>query len=275
MPKWKKQTGVEECLWLHLESIAQARRVIYLENQYLASRLIVEALVDRLAEPDGPEIIAIGPSQSPSFFDQMTMDSARALAINRLIEADRHGHFRAFRARTSRDHPIIVHAKVAIIDDTLLRVGSANLNNRSTGLDSECDVAIEASNEETRAAIRAFRAREIAHFLGREPEDVVAAIAAHGSIGKAIDALDGAPRRLKPVDVELVNPVQRFVATRSLGDPLRTDDAWRPWVRRAHVMRDIKELLPQVDLTPHLESPDQPPAADGPTPPGRVRHKAS
>ena len=250
LPKWRKREGVEECLHLHLASIAAAKRLIYLENQYLASRLIVEALVARLEEPDGPEIIAIGPSQSPSFFDQMTMDSARTMAINRLIEADKYGRFRAFCARTSEDHAVIVHSKVSVIDDDLLRVGSANLNNRSTGLDSECDVAIEALDDETRAGIRAFRNREIAHFLGREPEDVVAAIAEHGSVGAAINALDGAPRRLKPICREQPGFVERFVASRALGDPLRTDDAWRPWVRRAHIRRDIQRLLPQVQLPP-------------------------
>jgi len=251
LPKWKKEPGAEECLHLHLASIAAAKKTIYIENQYLASRLIVEALVARLCEPEGPEIIAIGPSQSPSFFDQMTMDSARTMALNRLIKADNHGRFYAFCARTAQDQPVIVHAKVTIIDDDLLRIGSANLNNRSTGLDSECDIAIEAQDDPTRAAIRAFRSREIAHFLGREPEDVVAAIAEHGSIGKAINALDGGPtRRLRPICVEQPTAIARFVAGRALGDPLRTEDAWQPWLRRRHIKRDIARLLPQVGLPP-------------------------
>ena len=250
LPKWGKRDGVEESLRLHLASIASAGKLIYLENQYLASRLIVEALAARLGEPEGPEIIALGPAQSPSFFDRMTMDSARTVAINRLIEADTFGRFRAFCARTSQDHRVIVHSKVSVIDDELLRIGSANLNNRSAGLDSECDVAIEAADEETRSAIRAFRTRELAHFLGREPEDVVTAIAAHSSIGAAIDALDRSPRRLRPVGAEEPGPIERFIATRALGDPLRTDDAWRPWVRRRSIRRDIARLLPQVRLPP-------------------------
>lgn len=253
LPCWRKDPGAEECLALHLAAIASARKTIYIENQYLASRLIVEALAARLAEPDGPEIITIGPSQSPSFFDQMTMDSARTMATNRLIEADEHGHFRAFCARTAKDDLIIVHAKVLIVDDTLLKVGSTNLNNRSTGLDSELDVVIEATDDETRLAIRAFRNREIAHFLGKEPEAVVAAIAEHGSIGAAIDALDDGPtRRLRPICTEQPSRIARFVAGRSLGDPLRTDDAWRPWVRRRHIKRDIQRLLPHVPVPPDL-----------------------
>jgi len=253
-PTYKKDEGHEESLALHLAAIAQARTTIYIENQYLTSRLIVEALALRLEEEDGPEIVVIGPANSPSYFDRMTMDSARNLANARLIDADTYGRFHAYCARTPRDQPIIVHAKVLIIDDWLLKVGSTNLNNRSTGLDSECDVAIEAQDEETRIGIRAFRNREIAHFIGREPEEVVAAIAEHGSIGAAIDALDttGPTRRLKPMGKEEVKGLERFIATRAIGDPLRTDDAWRPWVRRSHIKRDIERLLPRA--RPVLES---------------------
>ncbi len=252
-PKWRGRPGVEECLKLHLAAIAAARDVIYIENQYIASRLIVSALSARLAEPDGPEIIAVGPCNSPSFFDRMTMDSARTISMNHLIAADRHGRFRGYCARTAEGRPVIVHSKVMVVDDWLLRVGSANLNNRSTGLDSECDVAIEAQDDESRAAIRAFRAREIAHFLGREPEEVVAAVAELGSVGKAIDTLDAEVRRLDPIIPKEPGRIARFVAAWSLGDPLRTDDAWRPWVRRRHLRRDLRRLLPDA---PHdlLES---------------------
>ena len=52
----------------------------------------------------------------------------------------------------------MVHSKVMIVDDRLLHIGSANLNNRSMGTDTECDIAIAAKTEHERAAIRA-RAR--------------------------------------------------------------------------------------------------------------------
>ncbi len=40
-----------------------------------------------------------------------------------------------------------------------LRVGSGNLSNRSMGVDTECDLAVEAENEATRAGIAAFLGR--------------------------------------------------------------------------------------------------------------------
>ncbi len=97
-PAWKSDPEVNETMLMHLASIKAARRLIYLENQYLTSPIIVEALADRLAEPDGPEVVTVGPAHSPSYFDQMTMDSARTSAINRLREIDVHGRFSAFSA---------------------------------------------------------------------------------------------------------------------------------------------------------------------------------
>jgi hypothetical protein len=38
----------------------------------------------------------------------------------------------------------ILHDIDVVIDDRLLRVGSSNLNDRSMGFDSDCDLAIEA-----------------------------------------------------------------------------------------------------------------------------------
>ena len=65
------------------------------------------------------------------------------------------------------DQCVNVHSKITFIDDQFLRVGSANLNNRSMGLDTECDLALEAGGEQRiRSAISAFRSRLLAEHLG-------------------------------------------------------------------------------------------------------------
>jgi len=56
-----------------------------------------------------------------------------------------------------------------IVDDEVLRVGSSNLNNRSLGLDTECDLALDANvggNEGIRTQILALRNDLIAEHLG-------------------------------------------------------------------------------------------------------------
>ena len=69
-------------------------------------------------------------------------------ASERLVTA-----IRSVQAQTSDDWEIIV------IDDRFLRIGSANLNNRSMGADTECDLSIEATNGQQRAAIAGGAAR--------------------------------------------------------------------------------------------------------------------
>ena len=130
---------------LHVASIRAAKRLIYMENQYFTSPLIAEALAARLREPDGPEVVLISTEHSPSYFDQATMDKTRFDFISHLHAADAHGRFRVYSPVTTLGRTIIVHAKLTIIDDTLLRIGSANINNRSMGFDSECDLVLETA----------------------------------------------------------------------------------------------------------------------------------
>ncbi|ALL12306.1 phospholipase D-like domain-containing protein [Caulobacter henricii] len=255
---WKGRPEVSESLLLHLSGIRSARRLIYLENQYLTSPIIVDALAERLAEPDGPEVVIVGPARSPSYFDRITMDSARSVAINRLRSVDIHNRFSAFSAHTPGGHPIIVHSKVAILDDTMLRVGSANLNNRSIALDTECDLAFEGRDATQRAVISAFLARLIGHFLGRSSSEVQAALAAEGSLAAAIEALDvrsDQPRRLRPVPVRRLTGLQQFIADWNLGDALSPRDAWRPWGRRERLRRDRVRLN---QPPPHRPDPLRP-----------------
>jgi phosphatidylserine/phosphatidylglycerophosphate/cardiolipin synthase-like enzyme len=272
-PHWKRADGAHEVLALHLAAIASAKRCLYIENQYLTAAVIVEALARRLREPGGPEIVVIGPDHSPSAFDRLTMDAARLSAIAKLRAADIYGRFQAYSARTAKGSTIIVHSKVVVVDDQLVRIGSANLNNRSLGLDTECDVALEVTGEsqaeQTRLAIQAFRDRLIGHYIDRSSGEVRAAVRNHGSLAAAIDSLDNPrQRRLAPVELRKPSLFQRLVLHYALGDPTSPSDAWRPWLRRKRIAAQVATLLPPTDPVP-------PPAADGPTPRARRRQKAS
>jgi phosphatidylserine/phosphatidylglycerophosphate/cardiolipin synthase-like enzyme len=153
-PAWGGRSGVDEWRELTLRAIAGARRVIYMENQYFTSPVVAAALARRLAEPDGPEIVLVSTQHSPSYFDKATMDQARAVMLRWLHEADVYGRFRAYHPSTRHGAPVLVHAKVMVVDDRLARIGSANLNNRSGGVDTECELAIEASGPADRGGDR-------------------------------------------------------------------------------------------------------------------------
>jgi phosphatidylserine/phosphatidylglycerophosphate/cardiolipin synthase-like enzyme len=230
-PAWRGQAAVHEWLALTFQSIADARGCLYLENQYFTAPDIAEAIAQRLAEPDGPEVVLISTEKSPSYFDRFTMDRARSMVIRRLIAADAHGRFRAYCPETAAGHPVIVHAKVTIVDDQLARIGSANLNNRSCGLDTECELAVEASDAADASGIETLRNRLIGHYLGRSAADIAAAVARHGGLIGAIEALNN-HGRLRPIAPLKMGQAEGFVAAYHLGDPRGVDDAWRPLRRR-------------------------------------------
>ncbi len=256
-PAWRDQPEVCENEALHLHAIKAARRCIYLENQYVASPAIGEALAARLAEADGPEVLIVSTEHSPSWFDRMTMDKTRSALIRRLQGADRHGRFHAYCPETAAGRTIIVHAKHTIIDDVLLRVGSTNLNNRSTGFDSECDLAIELGDgpeqAEARAAIHRHRTRNLAHFLGVSAETFDAAFSWTGSLAGAIEELDTGPqRRLRKLGPVQIGPLAAVIATFHLGDPVTPGDSWRPWRRRRDLQEGLRRLAPELADAPLL-----------------------
>jgi hypothetical protein len=132
---------------------------------------------------------------------------------------------------------IIVHAKLTIIDDRLLRIGSANLNNRSMGFDTECDLSFEAAGRSgagNRAEIARLRTGLLAHWLGCDVAIVEAAIRKAGGVCAGLEALRNAGyARLRPTELRPVKGLAAIVAAYHLGDPFTPGDSFRPWRRKA------------------------------------------
>lgn len=218
---------------LLLACIREARHSIYCESQYFASRTVAEAIAARLRERDGPEIVVVNPISADGFLEAATMDSARARLLKLVRDADVHDRFRIYTPITHGGEDIYVHAKILIVDDRLLRIGSSNLNNRSMGFDTECDVAIEAvagarDEASTAARIREVRADLLAEHLATTPAAVEAALVEHGLI-RGIDALRRAGRTLVPYEPDPVRPGEDVLAENDLLDPERPPN----WLRRA------------------------------------------
>jgi len=240
-PAWKGRPMVDEIRRLNLACIAEARETIYLENQYFTSPMITEALAARLAEPDGPEVVLISTAKAPSWFDQLTMDRARGAMVWRLRAADIFGRFRAYSPVTSGRETIIVHSKVTVIDDCIARVGSANLNNRSGGFDTECELGLHCAGEADRLAITAFRDRLVGHFMGVTGDAVAKAKVEFGGLAGAIEALNR-EGRLAPIEPPKMSAVGEFIAAYHMGDPADVSDSWRLGRRRERLIREAREV---------------------------------
>jgi phospholipase D1/2 len=200
-PAFDGRPPVREVEALYLDSIAAARRWIYIENQYLTSNAVRDALAERLREPAGPEVVMVLPRACSGWLEENTMGTLRSGFLAALREADRYDRLRVFYPRISEDDDVCltVHAKVMVIDDTLIRVGSSNLSNRSMGLDTECDLAIDACGRpDVAGMIAAQRARLLAEHLATSPEEVAQAVRETGSLIAVIDGLRrGGPRTLE------------------------------------------------------------------------------
>src|SRR4029078_9852342 len=94
----------------------------------------------------------------------------------------------------------MVHSKVMIVDDKFLRIGSANLNNRSMGADTECDLAIEARSKRERTVIAEIRNRLLADHCGTMSDAVASAIADSGSLIAAAERLAGNGHSLRVIN---------------------------------------------------------------------------
>jgi phosphatidylserine/phosphatidylglycerophosphate/cardiolipin synthase-like enzyme len=128
----------------YTRAIRSAQRFIYLENQFLWSPEIARLLREKLVNPPTPDfrVLMVLPSSPKSGND----DTRGVLA--ELIDADgENGRILAcaLNARSgSRADPIYVHAKVAIIDDRWVTLGSANLNEHSLFNDTEMNIVAHA-----------------------------------------------------------------------------------------------------------------------------------
>jgi phosphatidylserine/phosphatidylglycerophosphate/cardiolipin synthase-like enzyme len=251
---WRQYPQVRENEALHVASIRAAKTCIYMENQYFTSPLIAAELAKRLAEPDGPEVILVSTEHSPSYFDQATMDRTRLVFLQTLETADKHGRFKAYSPVTTLGLTIIVHAKLTIIDDTLMRIGSANINNRSMGFDTECDMSFEAAgpgSAANRAEIIRLRNTLLAHWLGCVETPLEDAIKKTGSVGGALEILrTSGYARLRPIKPEPLKPLAAFIAKHHLGDPVGPTDSWRPWRRRKAATIEaaqVKKMLVHPD----------------------------
>jgi phosphatidylserine/phosphatidylglycerophosphate/cardiolipin synthase-like enzyme/uncharacterized membrane protein YdjX (TVP38/TMEM64 family) len=213
--------GCREVEALYLDMVKRAKRYIYIENQYLTSETVGAALRESLAAADGPEIVVVTRLLSHGWLEEITMTALRTKLVRELRAADSHGRFRCYYpdvAGLCEGTCLDIHSKVMVVDDEWARIGSANLCNRSMGMDTECDVTVEAGGDPAAMrAIRAFRDGLIAEHSGCELAEAATALEREGSMSAAIAHLGKPGRELKELPAPELDAAALAVA--SIGDP--------------------------------------------------------
>jgi phosphatidylserine/phosphatidylglycerophosphate/cardiolipin synthase-like enzyme/uncharacterized membrane protein YdjX (TVP38/TMEM64 family) len=264
------ETPVCEVQKLFLDAIRSARKYVYIENQYFTSSDIAHAIAERLKEPEGPEFVMVLPRDQTGWIEESTMGLLRSEALRIVEKADRFGRFRAY-------HPIVpgldegyvkVHSKVMVVDDVFLRIGSANMNSRSMGLDTECDLSVEAlGRKEVREAFAKLRADLLGEHLGVASEEFEARFKINGSLVKTVESFLGAERTLVPIHPSVPEWVRKVAPPKDWVDPsepngIRRWFADRLW-RARHVMAATLVLIVTLGLffLSHLEAQGRLPAS--------------
>ncbi|HET6519341.1 MAG TPA: VTT domain-containing protein, partial [Geminicoccaceae bacterium] len=226
-PAWNGYAAAAEVEALYLAAIRSAKRHIYVENQYLTATRVAEALAERLEEPDGPEVLIVTTDRCEGFFETAVMDVGRARFLRRLNRADGHLRLRVLHPVRLLPKPtsINLHAKLMVVDDRLVCIGSANLANRSMGLDTESVLAIDATGgpddrDDTARAIAAFRDDLLAEHMEVAPAEVAATLAETGSLLATLDRHNGGGRRLETLVLALPELMTEVAAEPArLADP--------------------------------------------------------
>jgi phosphatidylserine/phosphatidylglycerophosphate/cardiolipin synthase-like enzyme len=180
----------------YTRALRSARSLVYLENQFLWSPEIVRILAEKLRDPpsDDFRLVVLLPATPNNGAD----DTRGQLGVLADADADAHRFLAAtIHSRTGRVvAPLYVHAKVGIVDDAWLTVGSANLNEHSLFNDSEmnvvaCDAALA---RDTRLRLWAEHLELGVADVGGDPAQVVDELWRPIAGEQRSRLLDGAPR---------------------------------------------------------------------------------
>lgn len=164
---------------LYYDQIAAAEHFIYIENQYLANNNIARAINKRLKENPRLRVLIYSSRDPQGLAEEVAMWTKR-VKFRRVLEKgavkDRVAMTYSISKGKNTHCAVHVHAKVMIVDDKYLQIGSANINDRSMDLDSECDMTIIGQTAKDRAQIADLRNDLIREHSGMEKKDIQALI---------------------------------------------------------------------------------------------------
>lgn len=209
----------------YTKAVRRARRLIYLEDQYLWSQEVADLLVGALTE--NPELYLV--AVVPRHFDlegglgHPPTLVGRHLALNACLRAapDR---VHVYDVENHTGTPVYVHSKVCVIDDTWACIASHNFNRRSWTHDSELSCAVLDADGEFARGVRLRLLREHLDRAtdGSEDDGLADPVTAVHEIVESAQTLQAwhesgcrgrrPPGRLRPHKIERVDPLTRLWA---------------------------------------------------------------
>ena len=175
------------------KAVRRAKRLIYLEDQYLWSKRVAKLFAQALADNPQLHLVAVVP-RHPDVDGRLSLPPnqvGRQQAIEACRSADP-DRVHIFDVENHEGTPVYVHAKACVIDDVWACVGSDNLNRRSWTHDSELSCAVLDADGEF--------ARDLRLRLLREHLDRAADGSEDGGLTDPISAVDEIVSAAKMLD---------------------------------------------------------------------------
>jgi phosphatidylserine/phosphatidylglycerophosphate/cardiolipin synthase-like enzyme/uncharacterized membrane protein YdjX (TVP38/TMEM64 family) len=221
VPAVEDRAEVREVEQLFVDMIGTARHSLYIESQYLTLTPIAAAIARQLTANPGLEVVIACPRSYHGVMERQAMLPGRSEFIRLLEDSEAAKRWLVLAPRAAADPSVDVslHSKVMIVDDRYLRIGSANLCNRSMAIDSECDVVLTAPDTAAFAGFRQIRLGLIAEHCGCSITALEAAIARRGSLIQAIHTIIARTHRAHVISAEEERPVMPML--KSIADPER------------------------------------------------------
>ncbi len=196
---------IQEIRNLYVDAIANAEQLIYIENQYFSSQAVYQAIIDRIEDKGRPplHIVLILPKKPHTLAENIAMGLAQMKMLKDMSErCGKLGHSigiyytkpAAAGSGEGRWESTYIHAKLLIVDDRFLSVGSANTTNRSMGLDMELNVSWEvgiSGGDELARSIRHARETLLAEHTGLDGVGNSELFESPGEIVERLDEMCG------------------------------------------------------------------------------------
>jgi phospholipase D1/2 len=178
LPQMEDHEEVHEIRQMYLDLIPQAENFIYIENQFVTYKPIAEALNQQLKAKPHLQVLLVSSFNPQGIFESKALWTGRIefkkILYNGIEPSRVKMVFTKIDDNSGKAFCKRIHAKVLTIDDRYLIIGSANINNRSMSLDSECDIVFFAADSEKQKKITLFRNDLIGEHAGRTAEEIAA-----------------------------------------------------------------------------------------------------
>jgi phosphatidylserine/phosphatidylglycerophosphate/cardiolipin synthase-like enzyme len=157
----------------YTKAVSKARKLIYVEDQYLWGQHVGDVFTEALHDNPGLHVVAVVPlfTDQSGFMARSPQMLGRARAMRQMTDAapDR---VAIYGIENHESTPVYVHAKVCLIDDIWSTVGSDNFNRRSWTHDSELSaVVVDPSADDHSPHARRLRLTLAAEHLDRSVDD--------------------------------------------------------------------------------------------------------